>query len=48
MQLPKGNEFLSHARQHNKDAGRRDLLEDGFYKALLGQTTIEEVLRVAG
>lgn len=48
MQLPKGNEFLTQARQHNKDSGRRDLLEDGFYKALLGQTTIEEVLRVAG
>lgn len=48
MQLPKGSEFLTQARQHNKDSGRRDLLEDGFYKALLGQTTIEEVLRVAG
>ncbi|CAH1552979.1 GspE/PulE family protein [Vibrio rotiferianus] len=48
MKLPKDSNFISKARQHNSESGRRNLLEDGFYKALLGQTTIEEVLRVAG
>lgn len=48
MKLPKDSDFISKARQYNSDSGRRNLLEDGFYKALLGQTTIEEVLRVAG
>ncbi|WP_108947133.1 GspE/PulE family protein [Shewanella halifaxensis] len=48
MKLPKDSDFITKARQHNSDSGRRNLLEDGFYKALLGQTTVEEVLRVAG
>lgn len=48
MKMPKDSDFISKARKYNSDCGRRNLLEDGFYKALLGQTTIEEVLRVAG
>ncbi|WP_179026379.1 GspE/PulE family protein [Shewanella sp. Scap07] len=48
MKLPKDSDFIAKARQHNSASGRRNLLEDGFYKALLGQTTVEEVLRVAG
>jgi general secretion pathway protein E len=27
---------------------RRTLFEDGLYKVILGQTTIDEVVRVAG
>lgn len=46
--LPKDADFISRARAHNHELNRRQLLEDGFYKAVLGQTTIEEVLRVAG
>lgn len=48
MKMPKDSDFIAKARKHNSDIGRRNLLEDGFYKALLGQTTVEEVLRVAG
>jgi len=48
MKMPKDSDFIAKARKHNSDSGRRNLLEDGFYKALLGQTTVEEVLRVAG
>ncbi|WP_299791221.1 GspE/PulE family protein [uncultured Shewanella sp.] len=48
MKLPKDSDFIAKARKHNSDSGKRNLLEDGFYKALLGQTTVEEVLRVAG
>lgn len=46
--MPKDSEFLSKARKHNSQIGRRNLLEDGLYKAVLGLTTVEEVLRVAG
>lgn len=46
--LPKGEDFISKAQKHNREQQRRTLLEDGFFKALNGQTTIEEVLRVAG
>ncbi len=48
MKLPKDSDFISKAREYNSESGKRNLLEDGFYKALLGQTTVEEVLRVAG
>jgi len=47
-QLPKDDQFISKAQQHNDDLSRRNLIEDGLYKALLGVTTIDEVLRVAG
>jgi general secretion pathway protein E len=47
-QLPKNENFLSEAKQLNQARGGRDLLQDGLLKVILGQTTIEEVLRVAG
>ncbi|QFU25359.1 GspE/PulE family protein [Shewanella eurypsychrophilus] len=46
--LDKDDTFLSSARKYNAKKGFRTLFEDGTYKALLGQTTIEEVIRVAG
>jgi general secretion pathway protein E len=46
--IPKDDQFLSQARQYNATKGFRTLFEDGVYKALRGQTTIEEVARVAG
>lgn len=46
--IPKDDQFLSAAKAHNKAQGGRDLLEDGLLKAMAGQTTIEEVLRVCG
>jgi general secretion pathway protein E len=46
--LPKDKHFPIAARNVAKNRGYRNLLEDGFYKAILGITTIDEVLRVAG
>ena len=46
--LPKGADFTSAAKLYNKELNRRTLMEDGLYKAMLGLTTIEEVVRVAG
>lgn len=46
--LPKDSEFLTKARRLNQELGRRNLLQDGLYKAAQGITTVEEVLRVAG
>jgi general secretion pathway protein E len=46
--LDKGQSFIQQAKVINKANGGRTLLEDGFYKAVLGLTTIDEVLRVAG
>ncbi|WP_340680296.1 type II/IV secretion system protein [Paraglaciecola sp.] len=46
--LPKGANFASAAKQYNRQQNRRTLMEDGLYKAMLGLTTIEEVVRVAG
>jgi general secretion pathway protein E len=46
--LPKGANFATAAKQYNKQQNRRTLMEDGLYKAMLGLTTIEEVVRVAG
>ncbi len=46
--LPKDSNFIPKAKQHNHSLSRRTLLEDGFYKAILGLTTIDEVVRVAG
>ncbi len=46
--IPKDAEFIQKAKAHNTDINRRTLLEDGLYKAILGQTTIDEVMRVAG
>jgi len=46
--MPKDSDFIPKAKQHNANMNRRTLLEDGFYKAILGLTTVEEVVRVAG
>ena len=46
--IPKDDQFLSNAKECNRSRGGRDLLEDGFLKALQGKTTIEEILRVCG
>ncbi|MCV2883296.1 GspE/PulE family protein [Aestuariibacter sp. AA17] len=46
--MPKDAEFVNRAKAHNAKLNRRTLIEDGLYKAVLGQTTIDEVLRVAG
>jgi general secretion pathway protein E len=47
-QMPKNDQFISSAQKYNDSLDRRNLLQDGFYKVLLGVTTIDEVLRVAG
>jgi general secretion pathway protein E len=46
--MPKDSDFIPKAKKHNHSLKRRTLLEDGFYKAMLGLTTIEEVVRIAG
>jgi len=46
--MPKDSDFIPKAKKHNANMQRRTLLEDGFYKAILGLTTVEEVVRVAG
>jgi general secretion pathway protein E len=44
--LNKDDYFIPEARKINKQAGNRTLLEDGLLKAIRGETTIDEVLRV--
>ena len=46
--MPKDSDFIPKAKKHNAEIQRRTLLEDGFYKAILGLTTVDEVVRVAG
>jgi general secretion pathway protein E len=46
--LPKGGQFLREARAYAAAQGWRTLLEDGLLKALRAETTVDEVLRVAG
>jgi general secretion pathway protein E len=46
--LDVGPHFLAEARRYCNSQGWRSLLEDGYLKALNGETTLEEVLRVAG
>ncbi|MFC0445728.1 GspE/PulE family protein [Pseudidiomarina halophila] len=41
-------DFLSKARRLNRERGFRNLLEDGVLKAMRGETTLAEVVRVAG
>ncbi|RUO56273.1 MULTISPECIES: GspE/PulE family protein [Pseudidiomarina] len=41
-------EFLTKARRMNRERGFRNLLEDGVLKAMRGETTLAEVVRVAG
>lgn len=47
-QIPKNDQFIAKAQAYNDSLSRRNLLQDGLYKVLLGITTIDEVLRVAG
>lgn len=44
----KDEAFLPKAHQRNAELSRRNLIEDGLYKVILGITTIDEVMRVAG
>lgn len=46
--IPKNSEFINKAKTYNASINNRTLFEDGLYKAILGLTTIEEVIRVAG
>lgn len=46
--MPKDSDFIPKAKKHNENMQRRTLLEDGLYKAILGLTTVDEVVRVAG
>lgn len=46
--IPKDQNFIQVARNVNRQRGGRNLLEDGFLKAIQGITTIDEVLRIAG
>ena len=46
--IPKNDQFIQKAQQHNSDLARRNLFEDGLFKVINGVTTIDEVLRVAG
>jgi type II secretory ATPase GspE/PulE/Tfp pilus assembly ATPase PilB-like protein len=46
--MQNGPDFLAEARSYAANQGWRTLAEDGFMKAMLGTTTISEVLRVAG
>ena len=47
-EMPKGENFLLDAAKYMQANNLRTLKQDGFLKAIKGQTTIEEVLRVAG
>ena len=46
--MDKGERFIAEAREHMRTLGGRSLIEDGLLKALSGDTTVEEVFRVAG
>ena len=46
--MDKSDRFIIEAREHMRALGGRSLLEDGLLKALSGDTTVEEVFRVAG
>ena len=46
--MPKGETFFIEAAKYMQENNLRTLKQDGFLKAIKGQTTIEEVLRVAG
>ncbi len=46
--MDKSERFITEAREHMRASGGRSLLEDGLLKALCGDTTVEEVFRVAG
>ncbi len=47
-QMPKGETFFKDAAEYMQRNNLRSLKQDGYLKAIKGQTTLEEVLRVAG
>ncbi|MCM8536357.1 MAG: GspE/PulE family protein [Lentisphaeraceae bacterium] len=47
-EMPKNEYFVGKARKYMHENQQRSLFEDGLYKVLQGNTTIEEVLRVTG
>ncbi|MBU2869353.1 GspE/PulE family protein [Colwellia sp. E2M01] len=47
-QMPKGENFFKDAAEYMQSNNLRSLKQDGYLKAIKGQTTLEEVLRVAG
>jgi general secretion pathway protein E len=46
--IPKDDQFITNAKAAARQAGARDLKEDGLLKAMQGLTTIDEVFRVCG
>jgi len=46
--IAKDEQFIPKAKAHNATIGGRNLLEDGLVKAMLGLTTIDEIIRVCG
>lgn len=46
--MAKDEHFLKHVREYRLRKGFRTLREDGLLKVLMGKTTLEEVMRVAG
>ncbi|GAB2921858.1 GspE/PulE family protein [Rheinheimera gaetbuli] len=48
MAIPKNENFIISARSLMRKNGARSLIDDGLLKAMLGETTVAEVFRVAG
>ena len=46
--MPKGQGFHSAASAYISNSGSVTMMADGLLKASAGETTVEEVLRVAG
>lgn len=46
--IPKDENFVMQAKEHNRNIGARTLIQDGLFKALNGVTSLDEVIRVAG
>jgi len=46
--MPKSDDFIAKAHKKMHREGVRTLMEDGLYKVIQGQTTIEEIQRVCG
>lgn len=46
--MPKDEQFIPKAKQHNSEMGFRTLFEDGLLKVIQGKTTIDEIVRVCG
>ncbi|MEN9018077.1 MAG: ATPase, T2SS/T4P/T4SS family [Hellea sp.] len=46
--MPKDEQFITNAKKHNSKYGFRTLFEDGLFKVIRGETTIDEIIRVCG